>query len=287
MFYISIFVIKTGIEPKPSSINSSIYKDIYSIINYSHENIDYSIDLHEISDITKIPNKCDSDAILITEDNLSFRSNLLESIYNISELFGDYGIICGPTSTSIKLSSNKHQLNKNIFSLYEYNLNFGNTKISDITNEPYNYPPINGCVISGQAYNNSVYKITKSDRHISIENKYFMNMMSKKYKIYYSDHLSKIKNIDTKLYSFDKTLEDYYDSGYQDGRLLFMSDADNKKKELWHKFVESPDAMDNNIPRWILEKSYSESSDYIEDLIMLKCRYQIGFYEGMTNKSIL
>lgn len=284
MFYISIFVIKTGTE-LPVSQPSSPYKDIYSIINYSHENIDYSISLNEINDIIEIPNKCDSDAVLIAEDNLLFRSNILDTIFNISELFDDYGILCGPTS--IKVSSSKNEINKNIFSLYEYNLNFGNTKISDITSEPYNYPSINGCIISGQAYNNIVYKITKSNRHMSIENKYFINMMSKKYKIYYSDHINKIKNIDTKIYNINKLLYDYYDNGYQDGRLLFMCDSDNKKKELWHKFIESPDAMDNSIPRWILEKSYNDAADYIEDLIILKCRYQIGFYEGMTNKSII
>lgn len=283
MFYISIYLINDG--KAPISDNYSCYSDIHSIINLSHDNLNYSIDLREFKTIQDLPSTCNSNIVLITRTNVLFRPTIFNTVYSLANLFDDYGILCGPTE--VRITNNHLKLDKNIFSIYRYNLNFGGSKINDITGETYNYPQLIGSFISGDAYNKCGYRITQSSRHSSVENKYFTHMLCQKYKIYHSTHLSKLLDINCDKKVIAKIYNDYYDSGYQDGRLLLMLDEDNKNKELWQRFIESPEALDNNIPRWALDKQYIDSVNSLETLILLKCKYQIGFYEGMTNQNII
>ena len=93
------------------------------------------------------------------------------------------------------------------------------------------------------------------------------------------------------LTSFDaevSTLSDYYyDLGYQDGILLANKNLKDRHEELWHRFVNSPELLDNEMPRWLYDDKVETHGSYLETLVVLKCKYQIGLYEGMMGQKLI
>ena len=124
----------------------------------------------------------------------------------------------------------------------------------------------------------------------SIEKNYhktFIQRIAKPHKVFYSASLLKARY----LTSFDMetaTISNYYyNLGYQDGILLANKNLKDKHKELWHRFVNSPELLDNEMPRWLYDDNVEENGEYLEKLVVLKCKYQIGFYEGMMGQKLI
>ena len=227
-------------------------------------------------DITNIPNSCEHDAIIFLSKNTFISKDYIEKSISAMEMLGDFGVICGPTKV----------IGDKLSRFYEYDLRFQSSIINNISSEDHNYPQINGAIISKKAYNNFMYAPTISGRHSSFNNKSFLYSVSKQYPIYYISTLKKLYNIEK--HNIDSLFAYYYDCGYQDGNLLSYQQTEERNKNIWHKFVESPESIDREMPRWFSIKDFDINNiEILERTIIIKCKYQIGFLEGLMNKNLI
>ena len=237
------------------------------------DNNGYQIEVLNVKE-HEIPKKIESRFAVITEFDLSFDKNFVKNAISIADIFDNAGVICGPIKTNST---------KNIAKTYEYDLGLSGAEIADITSEQNNYPPINGSLIRKETYNRFTYSPTISHRHTTIENKRFIKLASSS-RILYSKNLTKTKYISEEDLTINNLSRYSYNLGYQHGSMLFHGRQDNKK-ELWFKFVESPEILDRDMPRWLVKDGSDEES--LEQIVIIKCNYQIGFFEGLTNKSLI
>jgi hypothetical protein len=267
---LSIFIV--GDKPCPEKIttNNSQYINIKNASSSK-----YSI--HKVAaKINELPQKTDSRFVLICHSDIFVSNSFIDLAISTAELFQDAALISGPIKTD----------NKNTISrVYEYDLGSLNAEIANITNEQNNYPPINGSIISGNIYNRFTYSPIISHRHSSVENKRFIKMASNN-NILYSKNLIKIKHTNEEDLKISRISDHSYDLGYQHGSLLFENHDDQQtKRELWFKFVESPEILDRDMPRWFTKSETKENE--LKDIVIMKCKYQIGFFEGLTNQQLI
>lgn len=272
-------------NPRQICNNGNIY--LPALDSIEKEISDYHISAEIIHvDNYKLPHKIDAALVLIIDCSFYIESDYLNRIISVNNLFRDGGILCGPTETwtSLSLSKGIVKINNNY---KKYKLNFGNNIVSDITNEIHHYPDLICTAISGRAYNDFTYRPLISPRHSNISNKVFISQMSSQYKVYYVNSLRKVKYLDQNDFTLEEISNFYYDVGYQDGSLINHKNLESKREELWHRFVESPEILDNEMPRWLLDSSVVEDGEYLENLVICKCKYQIGFYEGMMSRKLI
>lgn len=283
MIDISVFFVNDEdcIDNKEKSIlnQNTLFRSCRDVVGEHTAN---NLEVRNIS-IDDIPESVESDLVIFLNENLYVKDNFIDVAVGYAHILEDIGVLCGATKT-YQATSNKMS---EFLSVYEYDLRFFGSKVSDITGETNNYPPIPGCIISGKAYNEISYTPTRSNRHHSLNNHSFLNMLSRRFKIYYTDHLDKIFAPNNKQLSCENLLKKYYDDGYQIGSTLFHQHSEKKILELWHRFVQSPESFDYNCPRWLMQDPSNKTSEYLENLIIFRCQYQIGFYEGMTNKILI
>ena len=90
------------------------------------------------------------------------------------------------------------------------------------------------------------------------------------------------------MFEINKISNYYYNLGFQDGCLLAGKNKEEKRIELWRRFVSSPELLDNELPRWLFRITPEDTeAEHLEELVLLKCKYQVGLYEGMLGKSVL
>lgn len=249
---------------------------------------DFGIDAEIVKcTIEDVPRRINSNLIIFMSDNVYLPDDFLNSCISLNNLFRSAGVFCGPVFTNINLITYNNDILRYSKSYYSYNLDFGSSELSNITGEDFNYPSLIGCAITGKAYNEIGYSPTISSRHKTIDNKLFISNISKRYEIYYARNLSKAINLLKEDFSISKLSDYYYELGYQDGLLLLNKSLKDKHQELWHRFVESPEIFDNEMPRWLFDSSPDKDGEYLESLVLMKCKYQIGFYEGMLGKKLI
>lgn len=285
---IDIFVLNTSQKknpPRQICNNNNIYLPILTSIKNEIKEYNLSANITEIEN-DNIPSKTTASIVLIIDSSFYVENDYLNKIISINNVFRDGAIFCGPTDTytNMNLAQGIQKINKNY---KKYKLSFGNSIVSSITKEIQHYPDIYCVAISGRAYNDFAYRPLVSPRHISINNKLFISQSSSKYNIYYVSTLQKIKYLDANDFTLESISDFYYDTGYQDGVLVNHKNLDSKREELWHRFVESPEILDNEMPRWLLDSSKETDGEYLENLVICKCKYQIGFYEGMMSRKLI
>lgn len=276
---IEILIIKGRSKDRPSNIvcqrerlvaPANIKKEIDAYgINGEVRNI-------EIEDLCK---KIEANIVVILDEDTYVTEDFVNRVVSFNNLFRDAGVICGPVLPTLESKFSK--------SYYTYNLDFGSSIVSDISKNENSYPSIIGCAISGQAYNKYLYKPIRSPRHISADNSFFLTNITKEYKIYYSANMFKARYLDKSDIDIKVLSDYYYNLGYQDGLALSSKSRKDQHKELFERFVDSPEMFDNTMPRWLFEQSEETIGDYAETLVISRCKYQIGFYEGMLGKSII
>ena len=230
-----------------------------------------------------MPNRVESSLVLIFDNSTYIPSDFIFNAITLNNLYRDAGILFGPKYTT---NENKDVSTRYIQESYhKYDINFGDSVVCDITKEPHNYGSLVGSVISGPAYNRTGYYCSNTPRGFSVESASFCLGIAKKYKIYHCSNLTKVKRFCDSDFSPDVVSEYYYNMGYQEGASMSMMDDSSKLKEVWKRFVESPELLDYNQPRWLFEESVS--SEYVEFLALLKCKYSIGIFEGMMGKKLI
>jgi len=242
---------------------------------------------HEILECkySSIPSKVDSGLVTFAHPLFLVQSDYIFNAISLNNILRDAGILFGPVFTESDSKLNIRHI-KNTY--YEYDLNFGNTsKICDITKEPHNYGSLYNAIISGAAYNRVGFSPSHSPRMTALDNPAFFNEVSKFSSIYYCSNIPRLRPIED-VDLEEKTISDYYYAqGYRDGLSCFS--GTEKKETLWKKFVESPETIDGHSARWLFYRDSEkfEISKYLELLVVLKCKYQIGFFEAITGKNII
>lgn len=286
---IVVLLLKTNTK---ETINRSIVienKEYFpSLESIQSEIKSYSLNAEVINCSEKdIPRRIDANLILFLSDKLYVQDDFLNTCISLNNIFRSAGLFCGPVYTNIDLITTNDDILKYSKSYYQYELDFGGSEVCNITGEDFNYPSLLGCAVTGRAYNEIGYSPIISSRHSTLDNRCFISNLSRKYEIYYANPLSKTINLNKQDFSLDALSNYYYELGYQDGLLLLNKSIKDKRKELWHRFVESPEIFDNEMPRWLFESSPEEDGEYLENLVLMKCKYQIGFYEGMLGKKLI
>lgn len=242
---------------------------------------------HEIlqCDYSSIPPKVESNLVMFIDPLFLVQSDYIFNAISLNNILRDAGILFGPVFVESDSMLNVRHI-KNTY--YEYDLNFGNTsKICDITKEPHNYGSLNNAVISGAVYNRVGFQSCFFSRVASIDNPIFFNEVSKFSSIYYCSNIPKLRPLEDIDFEEKRISDYYYALGYRDGLSLF-SETD-KKETLWKRFVESPETIDGHSARWLFARDSEkfEMSKYLELLVILKCKYQIGFFEALTGKKMI
>ena len=235
-------------------------------------------DIKRVS-IDDIKNKTDASLVVILDDDTYIPHDFINRVISFNNLFRDAGILCGPVYPTLDSDFSK--------SYHTYELKFGSSVVSDITKEQNSYPSMIGCVISGEAYNRYLYSPTASTRHKSVDNSFFLTAIAKEFKIYYSSKLFKARYLEKSDLEITVLSDYYYNLGYQDGLAASAKSQDEKRIELWTRFVDSPEMFDNTMPRWLFDSDIKSNGEYAEMLVLSKCKYQIGFYEGMLGKEVI
>jgi hypothetical protein len=229
--------------------------------------------------VDDIKNKTDASLVVILDDDTYVPHDFINRVISFNNLFRDAGILCGPVYPTLDSDFSK--------SYHTYELKFGSSVVSDITKEQNSYPSMIGCVISGEAYNRYLYSPTASTRHKSVDNSFFLTAIAKEFKIYYSSKLFKARYLEKSDLEITVLSDYYYNLGYQDGLAASAKSQDEKRTELWARFVDSPEMFDNTMPRWLFDSDMKSNGEYAEMLVLSKCKYQIGFYEGMLGKEVI
>ena len=239
-------------------------------------------------DIENIPTTSDASLVGILDENMFIRNDYLAAVVSINNLHRDATVLCGPICTRHK--NNSDWFTKAIEENYK-NYNIPVTEemlLIDISDEEHNFPPINGCFFSGVVYNDmGGYTPVASPRGYLRNNKHFIKMMSTKGRIIHSSSLKSIYFISEAEFDVESISEYYYDLGYQDGILISYKTDKERLAETWHRFIESPEMFDNTSPRWLLSDNEETNYSYAEKLVLLKCKYQVGFFEGMLGRKII
>ncbi len=234
--------------------------------------------------IDRIPHTVEANLVMFIDLSFLVKEDYLFNAVTLNNLHRDMGIIFGPTSINTKSNKNEKYI-KN--SYYGYDLDFGSIYTADITDEPHNYGSLYNAVISGSVYNRIGFSGCKTPRSFILDSASFFKEVAKNHKIYYSSILQKVKVLTEDDFEHKVISDYYYDLGYLDGVSNSMLTDSEKKHDLWKRFVESPEVVDSNHPRWLFEQSEDQNSDYLELLVLLKCKYQIGYFEGMLGKRVI
>lgn len=236
--------------------------------------------------LEEIPKEIDSKLIIFVDPSLLIREDYIFNAVTLNNLFRDMGIMFGPIEVETSCSKNIRHI-KN--SYHRYSLDFGNSnQICDITGEVHNYGTLRNAIISGAAYNRVMFSACCTPRSKILDNPDFINRISKNHKVFYSSNLKRLKCLSDKDFEHATLSDHYYNQGFIDGFRASCLENLEKRKEVWSRFVESPEIIDVNEPRRLFEQEASEENvAYLELLVLLKCKYQIGYFEGFLGKSVL
>lgn len=280
---ITIIALDGGCEYKTINSESGTFFEPLSSICKQLDSHGISYELVKTS-IDRIPNHVESSLVMFVDHSFLVKDDYIFNAVNLNNLHRDMGIIFGPTSIYTK--SNEY-INYIKNSYYGYDLNFGAIYTADITDEPHNYGSLYNAVISGAAYNRIGFSGCKTPRSFILDNSAFFKEVAKYSKIYYSSLLCKTKTLTERDFNHEIVSNYYYDLGYLDGIRSSALNKNDQRNEIWRRFVESPEVIDCNHPRWLFEQSKEDNADYLERLVVLKCKYQIGYFEGMLGKRVI
>ena len=285
---ITVFLIVNSDVKLPVIYNSTencYYNPEYSL---KKEMEDYGIsgNIVKIEVDEPLPEKTESNLNLIIDSSLMLKEDTINHLISLNNMFGTAGVFCGPVFQNKEITDSFTN-SKLISSYYAYDLDFGASEVCNITDEKNNFPSLIGTCVTREAYNSYPINPLHKGRYPRRDNKAFLSQVSKRTDIIYSRGFSKVKNLAAKDFKIESISNYYYNLGFNDGSLLALKNKKDKQLELWRRFVSSPELLDNELPRWLFRVTPEDGSEHLEQLVVLKCKYQIGFYEGMLGKNVL
>lgn len=244
-----------------------------------------SIDAQVITTkINEIPSKVDSKLVMFLNGDHCIPNDYIYNVCSLNNIFRSTGIFFGPVYTDSLLPSFDGAIRDHY---HRYDLGIDGLMAANITKEPHNYGDISGSTITGTVYNEFNYAPVKTPRGYCLNNHSFLNRVSRKYEISYFSCLYKLKFLTESSLDHQVISEYYYYKGYEEGLKITLANSENKKDEIWKRFIESPELTDYEMPRWLHNDKDTTSVEYLESLIILKFQYQLGLFEGMLNKKLV
>ena len=235
--------------------------------------------------VEELPSLLDYRLVVIIDKSIYFSDDFFFNAINLSNLYQDAGVFFSPTKAFNSTSSDNQYLVDEYY--HKYDIDLSNSIVSDITKEPHNFGSIIGSPISGRAYNESSFHRTITPRGESVENSLFLARVASRYKIYHAKNLTKIKRLSDLDYSSESISSYYYNIGFQEGLRMSSLSGSDRSYAFKRKFIEAPELLDHKQPKWLFEEYDDRSSPSIETLVMLKCKFSVGFFEGLTGKKLL
>ena len=281
---ITIFLLNDGDSLPISTHKSDAYYKPDVILQKEIEEYEISAKIVTMDTDDYFPSKIDSSLALIVDQSLMLKADTINHLISLNNMFRMAGIFCGPIYQKVKA---KTMSSSYASSFHNYDLDFGASEVCDISKEINNYPSLIGCCVTKEAYNRFNINPVYSGRSKSRDNKIFISQVASRYGVFYSKGFSKLKHLTAKDVEISAVSDYYYNLGYQDGCLLVNKKENEKRIELWRRFVSSPEMLDNDLPRWLFRLTPEDGSEHLEELVLIKCKYQIGFYEGMLGKNVL
>jgi len=281
MLDLSVFVLPSK-ERKKRPLSMTLDNDIYvnGVTSIQNEIEEYGINA-EVKGVSynDVPLSVKSNLVLFIDQDTYVQADFVNTIVSLNNLFRDAGVFCGPVHTDMP---NSYEA-----SFHTYNLEFGDSEVAKISSNPNTFPSINGCVITGNCYNQFNFQPSKGPRKSTINNNAFLMRCSSKSDIYYAKKLAKVRFLDKTDFLLDNLSDYYYDLGYSDGLVLSAKNRDEKNTALYERFVKAPEMLDIEMPRWLFKNGNDKQVSNAKDLILMKCKYQIGFYEGMLGEAVI
>lgn len=280
---LTVFIIGNATKRK-INYKGVLLSDAYASVSEQLKQLSIDAEVIVITELHQIPNRIDSKLIMFLDSGSCVPDDYIYNICNLNNIFRSTGIFFGPTHTDSLLPAFSGAIRDHY---HRYDLGIDGLMAANITTEPHNYGDINGSTITGAAYNEFSYCPVKTPRGYCLNNQSFLSRVSKKYEISYFSCLYKVKFFTESDLDHNTVSEYYYNKGYEEGLKITLANTDNKKDEIWKRFIESPELVDYEMPKWLHEEKDTTNAEYLEYLLILKFQYQLGLFEGMLNKKLV
>lgn len=231
----------------------------------------------------EIPSKINASILCILDENSIVPSDYINRILAMNNLHTRASFFCGPVfNTSPVIPTDL--LNSKISNSYKtYGLNEFGSFISCYLNDDFrNYPPIHGNIFIGSYYNSvGGYNPVISPRGRVYRNPKFFDRLEKtSTDIIYSSRLSTGYFITAEELSIENFSSYYYALGYSDG-------LNASTKDMEDQYIKCHNMLDIEDPSWITQGPEAQNEIYKKYLYVLKCNYDVGYFEAISKTKII
>jgi hypothetical protein len=260
-----------------------VYKACTSAINEQTKSLTgLSVGLSFI-EYEEIPAKTNSSILCILDENSLVPSDYINRILAMNNLHTSSGFFCGPIFTECSAIKTNWFVSR-ISNLYKrYTLNeFGSFISCKLNDDIRNYPPVSGNVFIGSYYNRvGGYNPVTSPRGPIYRNvKFFDRLNKSNVDIIYSTRLSTGYFITQEEMNIENFSSYYYAIGYSDGMSAELSQIDDQ-------YIKCQNMIEISDPSWISSGTQSDNEIYKKYVAILKCNYELGFFEAVTKTKIV
>lgn len=236
------------------------------------------------TDIKDVPRKTDAFLVCFLDENSLIPNDYLIRITSMSNLYRDSTCFCGPVSTHSVVLPNDWFLSRILQSYKNYNLKWFNEGVFIINKDTNVYPPLEGCIFSGYHYNlMGGYVPTESPRGLIERNNILLSKIDSCGLILYCSKLQTGLYISGEEFTLENFNKYFYNMGYMHGGLV-TDEEFNKKFLVNHNMLEIENLS------WIEENEKITKENkirYGKQVAIIKCMYELGYYEAMTRSKII
>lgn len=245
-----------------------------------HLGLNTDINIIEYKDI---PSKVNAHLVVFLSEKSLVPSDYVNRILAMNNLHTNAGAFCGPIFTQ-KPEGFDWFTSKIAETYMRYSLDSFSSFIScSLTKDNENYPPIFGNVFVGHYYNKiGGYNPIKSERaNIYTNPKCFERLERSGGELIYSERLSSGYYITAEEMSIENFKNYYYSMGYAQG-------VKSTAESFTHQYIQNSNMLEIENITWVTEnRNVDNNLEYKKNVSILKCMYDLGYFEGMTGKLLV
>lgn len=239
----------------------------------------------ELVNLDEIPRSTDSFLTIILHQNSLIPEDYLPRIMAMNNLHRSAACFCGPVYTRSKSHPRDWFISRILKGYKNYEIDsFGTSLSCKINTEVLNYPPIFGCVFSSRYYNDAGgYEPLRSPRHDIENNTLFFKKIDTIGDVIYSSKLNTSYFVTAEEFEIENFSKYYYSLGYQQGLM-----TENEK--IFDRIAENYNWLELQNLEWCEsneEVDIAQKFSYTRQMAILKCSYQLGFYEAVAGEKIV
>lgn len=282
----SVFLGSEYINPKikDRQANDTLYHPCFESLKNQADGFEISANIELVS-LDEIPKSTDSFLTIILHQNSLIPEDYLPRIMAMNNLHRSCACFCGPVYTRSKSHPRDWFISRILKGYKNYEIDSFSTSIScKINTEVSNYPPIFGSVFSSRYYNDAGgYEPLSSPRYDIENNTLFFKKVDTIGDIIYSSKLDTSYFVTAEEFEIENFSKYYYSLGYQEGIM-----TDNEK--IFDRFAENYNWLEFQNIEWCdsnEEVDVTQKFSYARQIAILKCAYQLGFFEAITGEKIV